>query len=82
MTYGPPGSDFNGNDPMHVTGPAGNPEFYAISGQLQGGGTVTCVIKVDGVPLPMPAAAGGFNIADGEIGRDPITNLWGDDNTG
>jgi hypothetical protein len=40
------------------------------------------VLKVDGVRLPMPAATGGFNIADGEIGQDPITNLREDDNTG
>jgi hypothetical protein len=67
---------------MHVTRPLGNPEFYAISAQPQGGGTVTCVIKVDGVPLPTSAATGGFNIAEGEIGQDPITNLWEDTNTG
>jgi hypothetical protein len=67
---------------MHVTRPLANPEFYAISAQLQGGGTVTCVIKVDGVPLSTSTATGGFNIADCEIGQDPITNLWEDDNTG
>jgi hypothetical protein len=82
VTYGPPGSDFNGNDPMHVTRPVGNPECYAISAQLQGGTTVTCVIKVDGVPLPASAAAGGFNTADGETGPDPVTNLREDDNAG
>ena len=47
-----------------------------------GGGTVTCVIKVDGVPLSRFTATGGFNIADCEIGQDPITNLWEDDNSG
>jgi hypothetical protein len=67
---------------MHVTRPVGNPEFYAISAQLQGGGTVTCVIKVDGVPLPASSATGGFNIADDEIGQDPIPNLREDTNTG
>ena len=41
---------------------------------------MTSVIKVDGVPLS--TSAGGFDIADGEIGHDPITNLWEDDNTG
>ena len=67
---------------MHVTRPVGNPEFYAISAQLQGSDTVTCVIKVDGVPLSTSTATGGFNIADGEIGQDPITSLREDDNTG
>jgi hypothetical protein len=82
VTYGPPGPGFNGNDPVHVTRALGNPELYAISAQLQGGGTVTCVIKVDGVPLSAPTATGEFTIADGGIGQDPITNLWQDDNTG
>jgi hypothetical protein len=40
------------------------------------------VLKVDGGPLPASAATGGFNIADGEIGQDPITNLREDTNTG
>jgi hypothetical protein len=82
VTYGPSGSDFNGNVPMHVTRPLGNPQFYAINAQLQGGGTVTCVIKVDGVTLSRATATGGFNIADCEISQDPITNMWEDTNTG
>jgi hypothetical protein len=40
------------------------------------------VIKVDGVPLSTSTATGGFNIADGEIGHDQITNLREDTNTG
>ena len=82
MTYGPPGPGFNGNDPVHVTRALGNPELYAISAQLQGGGRVMCVIKVDSVRLPASTATGGFNIADCETGQDPTTNLRGDDNTG
>ena len=82
MTYGPSGPGFNGNDLMHMTRPVGNPVFYAISAQLQRGGTVTCVIKVDGVPLSRSTATGEFNIADCQIGQDRVTNLWEDDNTG
>lgn len=82
MTYGPAGSDLNGNDPMRVIAPLGDPEYYAINAQLQGGGTVTCVIKVGGVPLSTSTATGGYNIADCEIGQDPITNLWENDNSG
>jgi len=82
VTYGPSGPGFNGNDLMHMTRPVGNPVFYAISAQLQRGGTVTCVIKAGGVPLPTSTATGGFNIADCETGQDPTTNLRGDDNTG
>jgi hypothetical protein len=82
VTYGPSGSDFNGNVPMHVTRPLGDPQFYAINAQLQGDGTVSCVIKVDGIPLSRSIATGGFNIADCEISQDPITNMWEDTNTG
>jgi hypothetical protein len=67
---------------VHVTRALGNPELYAINAQLQGGGTVTCVIKVDGVPLSRSTATGEFNIADCQIGQDRVTNLWEDDNTG
>jgi len=82
VTYGPSGSNFNGNDPMHVTRPLGTPQFYAISAQLQGDGTVTCVIKVDGVSLSTSTATGGYNIADCEISQDPITNMWENTNGG
>ena len=82
VTYGPAGSDFNGNVPMRVTERLGDPEYYAINAQLQGGGTVSCSIEVDGVPLSTASATGGYNIADCEIGQDPITNLWENDNTG
>jgi hypothetical protein len=67
---------------MHVTAPLGSPTYYAINAQLQGYGTVTCVIEVDGVPLSTATASGGYNIADCEIGQDPITNLWENDNNG
>ncbi len=82
VTYGPAGSDYNGNVPMRVTARLGNPEYYAINAQLQGGGYVRCSIEVDGVPLSTASASGGFNIASCEIGQDPITNLWENDNTG
>jgi hypothetical protein len=82
VTYGPAGSDYNGSVPMRVTDRLGNPEYYAINAQLQGGGSVSCSIEVDGIPLSTGTASGGYNIADCEIGQDPITNLWENDNTG
>ena len=81
VTYGPDGSNFNGNTPMRVVAHLGQPQYYAISAQLQGSGTVTCVIKVDGIPLSTATANGGYNIADCEISQDPITNLWEDTNS-
>jgi hypothetical protein len=82
VTYGPAGSDYNGTVPMRVTARLGDPEYYAINAQLQGGGYVKCSIEVDGIPLSTASASGGYNIADCEIGQDPITNLWENDNTG
>lgn len=82
VTYGPAGSDFNGDVPMRVTERLGDPEYYAINAQLQGGGSVSCSIEVDGIPLSTGSASGGYNIADCEIGQDPITSLWENDNTG
>jgi hypothetical protein len=40
------------------------------------------VLKVDGVRLSTPAATGGFDIAGGEVGQDPVTSLWEDDDAG
>ena len=82
VTFGPDGSDFNGTVPMRVTRRLGNPDYYAINAQLQGDGRVSCSIEVDGIPLSTGTASGGYNIADCEIGQDPITNLWENDNSG
>ena len=82
VTYGPSGSDYNGTVPMRVTHRLGDPEYYAINAQLQGYGTVSCSIEVDGIPLSTATASGGYNIADCEIGQDPVTSLWENDNTG
>ena len=81
VTYGPSGSDLTGTVPMTVTAPLRHPSYYAINAQLQGAGQVTCKLKVDGVTLSRASAAGGFNIADCEIGQDPITGTWEDDNS-
>jgi hypothetical protein len=82
VTYGPAGSDYNGTVPMKMTAHLGDPEYYAINAQLQGAGHVKCSIEVDGIPLSTASASGGYNIADCEIGQDPVTNLWENDNTG
>ncbi len=82
VTYGPAGSDYNGSVPMKVIAGLGDPEYYAISAQLQGGGSVRCSIEVDGIPVSTASASGGYNIADCEIGQDPITSVWENDNSG
>jgi hypothetical protein len=80
VTYGPTGSDTAGTVPMHVTKPLGTPLYYSISAQLQGGGTVSCKIEVDGKVISQATASGGYNLADCEISKDPLSGQWTDTN--
>ena len=82
VTYGPSGSDLTGSVPMSVTQPLGNPSYYAINAQLQGYGEVSCELEVDGVAISSSTASGGYNIAACEIGQDPTTGSWENDNSG
>lgn len=82
VTYGPAGSDLDGTVPMKLTKPLGNPSYYDISAQLQGGGTVSCEILVDGKAISAATASGGYNIADCEIAQDPLSGQWQDANEG
>jgi hypothetical protein len=81
VTYGPAGSDYSGTVPMHVTKPLGSPMYYSISAQLQGGGAVSCQIKVDGKVISSSTASGGYNIAQCEISQDLMSGNWTDTNT-
>ena len=80
VTYGPAGTDLNGTVPMTVSAPLGTPAYYAISAQLNGGGQVSCEIRVDGQVISSASASGGHNIASCEIGQDPLTGKWQNDN--
>jgi len=80
VTYGPSGTSVQGTVPMRVTKPLGNPVFYSLYAQLQGGGEVTCKILVDGKVISESVASGGYNIADCEISQDIITGQWSDTN--
>jgi hypothetical protein len=82
VSYGPAGSDFAGTVPLHVTQPLGTPIYYSISAQLQGGGTVSCQIKVDGKAISSATASGGYNIASCEITQDPFSGDWTETNGG
>jgi hypothetical protein len=82
VTYGPAGSDLSGAVPMSVSKPLGNPSYYAINAQLQGDGQVSCKLEVDGFAISSATASGGYNIADCEIGQDPTTGSWENDNSG
>lgn len=80
VTYGPAGTDLSGSVPMHVAKPLGTPSYYAITAQLQGGGTVSCKIEVDGKTISSSTAQGGYNIAQCEISQDPLSGQWQDTN--
>jgi hypothetical protein len=82
VTYGPAGSSLSGTVPMHVTKdiPSSAPIYYDVQAQLQGGGSVSCQILVDGKVISSSTATGGYNIAMCEIGQDPLSGQWQDDN--
>ena len=80
VTYGPAGSDYSGAVPLHVAKPLGTPAYYAINVQLQGAGTVSCKIEVDGKTVSSATASGGYNIAMCEIVQDPLSGQWQDTN--
>ena len=71
VTYGPAGSDLSGSVPMRVTQPLGTPDYYAISAQLQGGGTVSCQILVDGKVTASSTASGGTTSRAARSARTP-----------
>jgi hypothetical protein len=76
VTYGPAGTSVNGKVPMHDKHPLGNPLYYSISAQLNGGGQVTCEIKVNGTVISQAVASGGYNIAMCEVSKDPVSGQW------
>jgi hypothetical protein len=85
IDYGPAGSDFTGRVPMSIRDPipSNPPSYYSINVQLSdAGGSVTCELQVDGVTISQSSAQGADQIANCEIGLDPTTGAWQDDNSG
>ncbi|UXY23053.1 hypothetical protein N8I84_33395 [Streptomyces cynarae] len=82
VQYGPAGSSAQGKVPMSVTKPLRNPQYYAITAQLQGGGHVTCQLKVNGKVISQSTASGGYNLASCEISKDIFSGKWTDTNAG
>jgi hypothetical protein len=78
VTYGPSGSSYTGTVPMSKTMSLGDSDaaYYAITAQLQGGGAVNCAIVIDGQTITTAHADGGYNIAQCEVLKDPITGKW------
>jgi hypothetical protein len=79
VTYGPTGSESSGAVPMSVTKPLGTPLYYSIYAQLQGSGTVSCQILVDGKVISQSTASGGYTIASCEISKG-FSGNWSDTN--
>jgi uncharacterized protein DUF732 len=75
VTYGPSGSNFEGTGPLSVSQPLGQPQFYSINAQLTGGGTVTCLLKVDGVTIVSNSASGNGNIASCQMDQN-LNGSW------
>lgn len=82
VTYGPTGTSVSGAVPLNVSGPLGDPLYYSIQAQLQGSGSVTCELEIDGKVISTATASGGYNIAMCEISRDPLSGQWADTNQG
>jgi hypothetical protein len=81
VTYGTASSNYQGAVPMKVTRHLGHPQYYSINAQLNGGGTVRCKIKVDGVTIATGSASGGYNIASCEADQNITTGSWEDTNS-
>ncbi|MEV6022332.1 hypothetical protein [Streptomyces sp. NPDC052036] len=82
VQYGPAGSSVQGKVPMSVTKPLGNPQYYSITVQLQGGGHVTCQLKINDKVISQSTASGSYNIASCEISKDMYSDKWTDTNAG
>ena len=82
VTYGPAGSSLSGTVPMKVTAKLGDPLYYSLQAQLQGGGSVTVKILVNGTVISQGTASGGYNIAMAEISQDPLSGQWTDTDQG
>lgn len=80
VTYGPAGTGLQGSVPMRVGDQLGTATYYAIDAQLQGDGTVSCQILVDGTAVSSASASGGYNLARCEIIRD-LSGNWIDANS-
>jgi hypothetical protein len=81
VTYGPAGSTLSGAIPMNVNAKLGKAIYYSLTAQLQGGGSVTVKILINGKVISESKATGGYNIAIAEISQDPLTGEWTDTNS-
>lgn len=74
ITYGSDGSNYQGpkqppmSKKLRVKKDA---LYYQVSAQLQGGGNITCKVKI-GDAVKVGHARGGYNICSAQLNSDPI----------
>jgi hypothetical protein len=78
VTYGQAGNMSERNGPGSQTEQLGDPSYVSLEAQLQGGGSATCEILVNGQVISEHTASGGYSIAMCEITQDFITGDWED----
>lgn len=77
VRYGPDGATVAGSSPMTLTQPLDGQQPRELHAALQGSGSITVMIAVDGTVVSQDTAAGGWNIALAEIAFNPATSGWG-----
>ncbi|HWG64505.1 MAG TPA: hypothetical protein VG253_22705 [Streptosporangiaceae bacterium] len=76
VTYGPQGSSVMSLSPMKASSPLGGARFYVLQAQLQGSGSVTCQLQINGRSVAVAHASGADNVALCSASRDPATGKW------
>jgi hypothetical protein len=79
ITYGNDSSNYQGpkHPPMNKTlSLQDNALYYDVTAQLQGGGSVTCSVKI-GDAVKVGHAKGDYNICSAQLNSDPINGGWG-----
>jgi len=70
ITYGDDSSNYQGHLPMFVTKKVdSNAMYYDVSAQLNGGGNVTCEVRI-GSAKKVGHASGGYNICSAQLNSD------------
>ena len=76
VSYGPVGSDFNGQAPVRITRPVGSAVYYGITAQLHAGGSVQCEILLGSTVVSRSVATGSYNVVSCQARRNPGTGAW------
>jgi hypothetical protein len=79
ITYGNDSSNYQGpkHPPMNKTlSVKKDALYYDVTAQLQGGGSITCKLKI-GDAVKVGHAKGGYNICSAQLNSDPINGGWG-----